>query len=451
VAINKEIKRLDKSNVELTITVPKEDIQVHYNDMISEYTKTLQLPGFRKGKVPREVLEMKYAEALKDDAMSRIIDSTLQDVLKDENTSRNERPLPYSAPELQGKPVLNLDQDFQYAVIYDVMPDVNISQWKGLNAEYIYAEIEEGDIDRELQEIRERNAVVMDRDDNDTAVNGDIVTINYKIFDENGEVSKMLDMHRDDFAFTLGSGANAFKFDDDIVGMKRNETKEFEKKFDEGLESIFIAGKTRKMQITLTALKEKKLPDLDDDLAQDVDEKYQTLDDLKKSVKERLEKQLDIRLREKRLSAVLKLIMENTPVVIPESMIKAETESRVRRIARHYGISAENVHKMMAMNGKDNEWRDEARQALHSRIIIETLMEEQKIAVSDEDVEKEFESIASVSGTPIEEVKKHYDDNAVNYIREDIMEKKITDMLLAENNLKPGKKENYLDFMTDNS
>ena len=450
-AINKEIKRLDKSNVELTITVPKEDIQVHYNDMISEYTKTLQLPGFRKGKVPREVLEMKYAEALKDDAMSRIIDSTLQDVLKDENTSRNERPLPYSAPELQGKPVLNLDQDFQYAVIYDVMPDVNISQWKGLNAEYIYAEIEEGDIDRELQEIRERNAVVMDRDDNDTAVNGDIVTINYKIFDENGEVSKMLDMHRDDFAFTLGSGANAFKFDDDIVGMKRNETKEFEKKFDEGLESIFIAGKTRKMQITLTALKEKKLPDLDDDLAQDVDEKYQTLDDLKKSVKERLEKQLDIRLREKRLSAVLKLIMENTPVVIPESMIKAETESRVRRIARHYGISAENVHKMMAMNGKDNEWRDEARQALHSRIIIETLMEEQKIAVSDEDVEKEFESIASVSGTPIEEVKKHYDDNAVNYIREDIMEKKITDMLLAENNLKPGKKENYLDFMTDNS
>ena len=447
-AISKEIKRLEKSNVQLNVTIPKEDVRSQYNDMLKEYSKTLQLPGFRKGKVPQEVLERKFAEALKGDAMGRIMESALQELFKEENLSRAERPLPYSTPELQGEPQFDLDKDLQFSVVYDVLPEVKIGQWKGLKAEYPYAEVEQLDIDRELEEIRERNAIVMDRDDSASAQNGDVVTIDYQILEEDG--STVSSMQRKDFAFTLGSGTNVFNFDDDIVGMKKDDSKTFDKSFGDDHFDTTLAGKTRKIQVTLTALKEKKLPDLDDDLAQDVDEKFKTLDDLKNNIKEKLGKNLDFRLREKKVNELLKVIMENTPVIVPESMIKTEVEGRFRRLARYYNMDPATIAQMMSGEGKDKEWRDAAEKALHSRLIIETLMEEQKIEVSDEEVENEFKSIAEANGAEIEDVKKHYNEEAVFYLKEDIREKKITDLLLSENDLKPGKKENYLDFMSDN-
>jgi len=448
VAITKEIKRLDKSNVSLNITVPKEDVRSQYNEMIGEYTQNMQLPGFRKGKVPREVLERKFGDALKDDALGRIMESSLQEIFKDENLPRNEKPLPYSTPELEGKPVFDFDNDLQFSVIYDVLPDVKIGQWKGLKVEYPYAEVEKGDIDNELEQIRERNAIVMDRDDNASAKKGDVVTIDYQIYEENGEAKP--DMQRKDFVFTVGLGNTVYKLEDDVIGMKKGETKEFIKQFDKDNIEAALADASRKMQITLTALKEKKLPDLDDDLAQDVDEKFKTLDDLKNSIKEKLGKNLEIRLREKKLNALLMKIMENTPITLPESMIKAEIEGRWRRIARYYNTDPQTIAQMMGSAEKEKEWREMAEKALHSRLIIETLMEEQKIEVSDEDVEKEFESIAAVNGVEIDEIKKHYNEEAIFYLKEDIREKKVTDLMFAENNLKQGKKENYLDFMTDN-
>ena len=449
-AFKKEIKRLDKSNINLTITVPKDDVHKQYQDMLGNYIKDIQMPGFRKGKVPKEVFERKYADALKQDALGRIIESVLGEIFQDENLPRNEKPLPYSNPELQGEPKFEFEQDLQFSVIYDVLPEVKIDAWKGIKAEYSYAEVEKIDIDRELEAIRERNAIVMDKDDNAQAAKNDVVTINYLVMEEDGVTESSI--KRDDFTFALGSNSGLYQFDDEITGMKKGEKMEIEKTFKEGFFEPSLAGKSRKVRITLTSLKVKNLPELDDDLAQDVDEKYKTLDDLKNSIKNKLEKNLERHLRDVKTSELLKKIMENTPVVIPESMIKAEVDGRIRRMAQYYNVNAESMMQMMSLDDKRQiEWRETAVKALHSRLIIETLMEEQKIEATYEDIEKEFESIAGENNVEIEEIKKHYDEQAVFYLKEDIREKKITDILLAENTLKPGKKENYLDFMSDNN
>ena len=446
--INKEIKRLEKSNVSLSVTVSKEDVRSQYNDMLKEYTKNLQIPGFRKGKVPRDVLERKFADALKGDALGRIMEAAMKEAFDEGSLPRNERPLPYSTPELQEQDIkLDFEDDLKFTVVYDVLPEVKIGQWKGIKCEYPYAEVGKDEIDKELEEIRERNAIVMDRDDDAKAQKGDVATIDYQFFEEDGSTPS--DIQRKDFTFTIGSGTNYYQFDDDIIGMKKGETKEFEKKFEDGQFEPALSGKTRKIQATLTALKEKKLPDLDDDLAQDVDEKFKTLDDLKNSIREKLQKNLDVRLKEKKLNELLKKIMENTPVVLPESMIKAEVESRWRRLARYYNIDVQAMMQM-ADDERNKEWRETAEKALHSRLIIETLIEEQNIDVSDEETEKELERIAASNSVEIEEVRKHYDEQAMFYLKEDIKEQKITDILLAENNLKQGKKENYLEFMTTN-
>ena len=449
VAFTKELTRLEKSNVKLSVTVPKDDVRAKYEDMLKDYTKNLQLPGFRKGKVPKEVLERKFADALKGEVMGRVIEEALQDIFKDESISRYERPIAYSSPELEEEPVLDFERDFQFSVVYDVLPEVKIGQWKGISVEYPYAEIENGDIDRELDEIRERNAVVMDRDDTACAQNGDVASIDYQIFNENGDA--VSDLKREDFVFTIGT-KGVYQFDDDIIGMKKGEKKEFEKKFADDLFDTSLAGQARKVQITLNTLKEKKLPDLDDELAQDVDEKYNTLDDLKKSIRERLEKNLERRLRDRKIHELLKKIMENTPVTIPESLVHAEVESRWNRLAQFYRTDAETLKKLMnsGAENSDEKWRATAVDSLHSRMIIETLLEQEKIEASDEDVEKELERIAVESGTDIDEVKKNYSVQDVFYLKEDIKEQRIYDALLAENTFNPGKKENYLDFMPDN-
>ncbi|MDR0289560.1 MAG: trigger factor, partial [Treponema sp.] len=294
--VNKEITRLEKSNVKLCLTIPKEEVQAQYHDVLKEYTKHAQIPGFRKGKVPQDVLVRKFGDALKGEALGKIIEKAVDEVFQDDSLPRNERPLSYSQPLMEETPKLDLDQDLSFSLVYDVLPQVSIGQWKGLEAEVAEAAVGDEDIARELEEIRERNAFVLDRDEDAPAQKGDVATVSHCEIDEDG--GERPDSRRDDFAFTLGSGHNAYEIDDDIVGMKKGETKEVSKTYPEGEGGSPFAGRTIKLRITLTALKEKKLPDLDDELAQDVDEKFSTLGDLKDSIRTRLAKSLAHRIKD---------------------------------------------------------------------------------------------------------------------------------------------------------
>jgi len=453
--VSKTITRLEKSNVRLNLTVPKEDALSQYQDLLKEYSKNIQIPGFRKGKVPQNILERKFGEALKGEALGKIIEKAVGEVFGDENIPRDEKPLPYSQPLLENEPKLDFENDISFSLVYDVMPSVSVGNWKGLEAEVPDVAVSEEDIARELEEVRDRNGFVLDRDDGAEARLGDVVTINFCMLDDSG--SALPDSGRDDFTFTLGSGQNAFDFDNDIVGMKKGETKDITKTYNSEAESPTPHdGETKKIRITLTALKEKKLPDLNDDFAQDVDEKFNTLDDLKNSIRERLEKTLANRIRDYKISKLLEKIIENTPVTLPESMVKAEVEGRLRNLARQYGLDASQMMQMLSQGGDglediEGKWRPSAEKALHSRLIVEKLLEDQHIEVGDDEIEKEIEEIAAEAGMSKEDLMKRYSqDTAREYFKDEVKERKLFDMLLAENTIKTGSKTNYLDFMQNN-
>jgi trigger factor len=451
--VSKEITQLEKSSVKMSVTIPKEDAQAQYHNLLKEYAKNAQLPGFRKGKVPQELLVRKFGDALKGEALNKILEKAIEEVFQDENLSRHERPLPYAQPRMEDEPKLDFDQDINFSLVYDVLPKISISQWKGLEAEIPQVKVAEADIERELEELRERNAFVLDQAEDALAQNGDVATVNYCEIGENGE--ELPNTRRDDFAFTLGSGANVYKFDDDIIGMKKGDTKEISKTYpnDESVNSL-LAGRTLKLKITLTALKEKKLPDLDDELAQDIDDKFKNLDDLKRNIRERLEANIERRLKDHKVSRVLEKIMEKTPVSLPESMVNAEIQGRMRNLARQFGADAEKLKQLLSISGGglddiDGKWRPAAEKALHSRLIVETLIEEQHIEAGDAELGQEIERIAAESNMPLEEAQKRYgDENMREYLKADIRERKFFDMLLAENSIKTGTMINYLDFIS---
>jgi len=450
VTVTKEITRLEKSSVKLNVTVGKEDVRSEYDALLSEYTKSIQLPGFRKGKVPRDVLVRKFGDALKGEALGKIIEKTLGEVFEEENFPRGDRPLPYSTPSVEEEPKLDLEKDLQFSVVYDVLPEVKVGKWEGLEVEVPDVSVSDEDMARELEVIRDRNSIVLDKDEDAVAAPGDVVTVDYGEIGGSGEILPGSD--RKDFSFTLGSGLNAYKFDDEITGMKKGETKEFTKAYPE--DSEYFAGRTINFRLTLTALKEKKLPDLDDDLAQDVDEKYETLDDLKNSIRERLEKELDNRLRNIKINKLLEKIMESTPVEIPESMTRMELDSRWRNLARRFNTDSDGLYKMMGNSNEQAEsiiesWKPDAMRALHSRLIVETLIEELKLEAPDDEVENEIERQALESGAEEEEVRKYYEEEmAREYLKEDIKEKKFFDLLLEKNIIKKGEKVNYMEMVS---
>jgi trigger factor len=235
--------------------------------------------------------------------------------------------------------------------------------------------------------------------------------------------------------------------------MKRGETREFTKSYPEDFIDKELAGRTVTLRVSLTALKSRLLPDLDDDFAQDVDEKYQTLEDLKADIRERFTKNLEKRLRDLTINRLLEKIMENAPTAIPESMILLEIDARWQNLARQFQTTPEELLKILGVGGKTYEditaeWRPEVIKALHSRLIVETLIEEQHFAVSDEEIEREIATLAESGGMPVEDLKKYYkEDTLRKLLEQDIKERKLSDLLLAENTVAKGKQETYLDLV----
>lgn len=453
--VTKEISKLENSAVKLTATIAKEDVVSGYNKNISKYAKNVQLPGFRKGHVPVKVLEQKYGDSLKQEVLADLIDESLNQIFAEEE-SKDIRPLPYTQPRLDGDklPEFSTDKDLTFSVVYDVFPSVEVKDFSKIEVKEPQVEIGEKELNEELKAIQERNAVVIDKKEGEPVEKDNIVTIDYKELDDSGTV--IPGSEREGFVFTVGTGENIYKIDDEIVGMKKDETKEISKTYDAKEENKDLAGKTKKISVTVKAIKLRNLPALDDELAQDVSEKYKTLDDLKKDISKGLESAKNRKIAELKSQSLLEQLVEKNPIVLPKSMIQAEMESRWRMMAQQFQTTPEQLEKMISASGQSKEnmltqWTGDAEKMLKSRLIVDALIREKNIAVTPEEVEAEFAKIADESGSTIEEVKEHYEDaRAKEYIIDEIKENKLYDELYKQVKVSKGDKVKFADLFKNN-
>lgn len=453
--VTKEISKLENSAVKLTATIAKEDVVSGYNKNISKYAKNVQLPGFRKGHVPVKVLEQKYGDSLKQEVLADLIDESLNQIFAEEE-SKDIRPLPYTQPRLDGDKLLEFstDKDLTFSVVYDVFPSVEVKDFSKIEVKEPQVEIGEKELNEELKAIQERNAVVIDKKEGEPVEKDNIVTIDYKELDDSG--TAIPGSEREGFVFTVGTGENIYKIDDEIVGMKKDETKEISKTYDAKEENKDLAGKTKKISVTVKAIKLRNLPALDDELAQDVSEKYKTLDDLKKDISKGLESAKNRKIAELKSQSLLEQLVEKNPIVLPKSMIQAEMESRWRMMAQQFQTTPEQLEKMISASGQSKEnmltqWTGDAEKMLKSRLIVDALIREKNIAVTPEEVEAEFAKIADESGSTIEEVKEHYEDaRAKEYIIDVIKENKLYDELYKQVKVSKGDKVKFADLFKNN-
>lgn len=445
----KSFKKLEKSAVELTVTIEKDDVAETYQSTLKNYVKNAQIPGFRKGHVPANVLERKYGDSIKAEALGTIIDKSFEEIFKDDVDNR---PLPYSQPTMEQVPEFDITKDLVYTVKYDVFPKVEIENFSGITVKEPQSAVTDDDIAEELKGMQERNAMVIDKKD-ETVEKNNIVTIDYVELDD--AKNEIAGTKREDFVFTVGTGENLYKVDDDILGMKKGDSKEITKEFKKDYEDSDLAGKTVNLKVTVKAVKIRDLPALDDDFAQDCNEKYKTLQDMKDDIKKNMETSIKRKIEEIKINSLLEQLLEKNPFDIPESMLATELEGRWRMMANQFQTTTEQLEKMITASGQTketmlNEWTGNSEKMLKSRIIVDSLMRSRNISVTPEEIEAEYAKIAEDSNMSVEEVKKHYEDpRAKEYLIDDTKEKKLFEQLFKEVKVTKGNKMTFKELFAN--
>ena len=277
-----------------------------------------------------------------------------------------------------------------------------------------------------------------------TVEKGDVVTMNYSEIGDDGKVIE--GSQREDFVFTVGTEENLYKVDDDVIGMKLNETKEITKEYKKDDSNEELAGKTKKISVTIKKIAVRDIPALDDEFAQDISDKYKTLDDLKKDITRNMETAKSRKLKELKNNSLLDQLVEKNPFEIPASMLQAELDGRWNMMAQQFQTTPEQLDKMITASGQTKEtmlkeWTGDSEKMLKSRIIVDSLLRARNISVTPEEIEAQYKVIADEGGMDIEEVKKHYSDpRAKEYLIDDTKENKLYDQLYKEVKVTKGDK-----------
>lgn len=441
---DKKLTELENSQMALTITVDAETLEKAYSEKLNKYTKEIQLPGFRKGKAPSSMIEKKFGDAIREEISFDTMETELKGVI--ETLENDQKPLPYCTPVLQEEEKLvpfKKNEPVTFTVHYDVRPKFELAQYTGLEVEFKDAKVTESDIDAEVKKYQEQNAMVIAKDG--AVEKGDIVTCDYAEIGEDG--SEVASTSRKDFTFTVGSSYNFYEFDDEIVGMKKGEEKKFEKSYAADYSNHDYAGKTITLDVKVTEVKKRELPEVDDEFAQDVKEEYKTVADMRNGISERLSKELEESIRNEKLNALLEKISAATTIAIPASMIDFETENTWNNYVRQTGLSEEQLMKYFQMSGQSKEeivaqWKEPATKNLKNQLIMEKIQKTENFPVDEEEVKKQ---LAENTKEDTDEATRKYLEEA---IRDDIQYKQVVPFLLEKNVFKASSTVSYAEYVS---
>ena len=444
----KEVQLLEDSKVKLTIRVPTEDVKKQYDDILKEYTQKAHLKGFRPGKVPADIIVRKLGSSLIDQTKTEVLEKSLSEAFE----SVEQKPIPYSTPEIKAGGALEIGKDFAFEVIYDTWPKVELGPYSGLEIDQPQWEITDEDLGRELKGIQEQNALFIDKEGSEVE-KGNIVNVDY-VEMETGEEKP--GTKREAFVFEVGTGYNVYKIDDEIVGMKKGETKLITKIFPEDFETSALAGKSVTLKVTLNSIKEKKLPEINDELAQDISAKFQNLEDLKADIRAKLEAAVKQTVRSRTVSRILDSIVETSKIPLPQSMVDYQLENMWQEYVSQMRMEEKKLRELLESQGTTmetlrNEWLPSAEKRAKLQLVISEVAKRENIAIEEGELDAEIAKMAEERKVKMEELKQSLArNNLVDYMRSNLRIDKLYDFLLSKTTLRAGEKRKVLDILTAN-
>ncbi len=415
----------NKNEVKLSFAVEAEKFDEAMKKVYAKTAKYFTIPGFRKGKAPMNMVEKQYGtEIFHEDTFNELVPEIYETAIKENNI------------QVVSNPDIDITQigkgkDLIFTAIVQIKPEVKLGKYKGIELKKIEYNVSDHDIEHELGHMAEHNARLVSIEDRPVE-KGDITVIDFEgsidgVPFEGGKAEK----------HELEIGSNTFipGFEDQIVGMKLEEEKDITVTFPEDYFSKELAGKPAVFKVKLHEIKKKELPKIDDEFAKDVSE-FETLAELKNSIKERMQKANEEKAKYEMEDAALKAVSDNVEIDIPSGMIDAEIDNMMKDIEQRLQYQGLTLAQYFTLSGKTEaqvreEMKEQAEKAVKSRLVIEAIIKAEDIKPEEKEVEEKLKEMAKNYGKTEEEMSKN------EYIKEYI-----------ENNMKV---EKAIEFIVNNA
>ncbi len=423
----KSSNKVETNRYELEIEIAAEDFEKAVNKAFKKNVKKISVPGFRKGKAPRAFIEKYYGEnVFYEDAVNDIYPSALQDAIDEAGLDVINDKIDFD--------VVKIGKDgFDFKAVVTVKPEVEIENYKGIEVEHKPVEVTEDDINKEIDRVRERNSRLVTVEGRSTQ-ESDIAVFDFKGFVdgkafEGGEA--------ENYSLKLGSGQFIPGFEDQMIGHNQGEEFEVNVTFPESYQEASLAGKPAVFKIKLHEIKNRELPELDDEFAKDVSE-FDTLAEYRESVKKQL---LDLKQRESDMDAddqMIDKVIELLKAEIPEAMFENKVEDIMRDFAYKLQSQGLTLDSYMKYTGLDNsafksQFRPQAERQVKLRLALDKIAELENISATPEELEEKYKSFAEQYKVDIEKIKeivKEKDlladiaaEKAVDFLRENCVSK----------------------------
>lgn len=419
-----QVEKLEHSMAKLTIELPAEELEKAMQKAYLKQRSRIAIPGFRKGKVPRPVIEKMYGpEVFYEEAAENIINESYPDAVTESGEDI------VSRPEIS---VVQLEKNkpFIYTAEVALKPPVELGKYKGIKVEPVDTVVTDDEVDEEIKKELNKNSRRVDVTDR-AAKNGDIVLIDYS-----GSVDgeKFDGGTAEDHRLELGSHSFIDTFEDQIEGHNIGDEFDVNVTFPEDYHEKSLEGKEAVFAVKLKGITEKQVPELDDDFVSDVSE-FDTVEDYKADIKQSLEDKKKAAARRKKEDEAVKALVEDSRMEIPQPMIDTEADQLIQGYdsrMRSQGLNLKQYLQYTGMTAEKlkDDMKEQAKLNIESRLVLEAVADAEKIEVSDEEIEKEIQEMADNYGMPLDSMKSLITDNERKSISTDLKIKKAVDLII---------------------
>jgi trigger factor len=410
----------------LTFEVPADEFEKALDQAFKKVVKDVQLPGFRKGKVPRGLFEKRFGvEALYQDAVDIVLPSAYGKAVDETDI------FPIAQPEIDIEQI-ERGQDLIFTANVEVKPEVKLGEYKGLEVEEQSVEVSDEDVDAEINRIRDRHAELVVKEEGEIT-EGDTAVIDFEGFlgDEPFEGGK-----GENHSLEIGSGQFIPGFEEQLIGKKPGEDTEVKVTFPDDYHAEDLAGKEATFKVNIHEVKTKELPELDDEFAKDVDDEVETLDELKQKKKEQLEEERKQNAENEKRQQLIEKASENVEVEIPEAMVETELDQMVREFEQNLQMQGLTMEMYSQFSGQDEaalkeQMKEDAAKRVQTNLTLEAIAKAENLEVTEEDINGELEKMASMYGMDVQQIVPLLGGNT-EAIESDLLMRKAIDFL-AEN------------------
>lgn len=421
-----QVEKLEKNMAKLTVEVPAEEFEKALTAAYNKNKGRFNIPGFRKGKAPRAMVEKMYgAGVLYEDAVNEALDATYGDAVEESGLDI------VSRPEISVVQV-EKGQNLIYTATVAVKPEVTLGEYKGIEVTKATAEVTEEDIEAELKKVQEQNSRLVTVEDR-AVEDGDQTVIDFEGFVD----GKPFDGGKgEDYPLTIGSHSFIDTFEEQLIGKNIGEACEVNVTFPNEYHSTELAGKPAMFKVTVKEVKRKELPELNDEFAGEVSE-YDTLEEYKNDIKEKVAESKQKAAATENEDHVVEKVVENAAMDIPEPMIDSQVNNMVNDYARRMqsqGLSLDQYMKFTGMTIETlrEQMKPQALKRIQTRLVLEAVAKAENIVVSDEAVEKEIATMAESYKMEVSQIKEYLGESGIVQMKEDLAVQEAVDFLVAE-------------------